>query len=147
MEFPVSTDSAVTPSLTEAELLALADDEYMHPVQLATFHKWRRQMRTTCLRDLDSLWPGLAATSGVADPADRASLEEEQAILLRLRHRESNLLNRIKAALFRMEAGTYGCCEDTGEPKGLPRLLARPTARSTTEARQQRELRKKAYRT
>jgi DnaK suppressor protein len=146
MEFPVSTDSAVTPSPTEAELLALADDEYMHPLQLATFQKWRRQMRTTCLRDLDSLWPGLAATSGVADLADRASREEEQAILLRLRHRESKLLNRIDAALLRIEAGTYGFCEDTREPIGLPRLLARPTARLTIEARQQRELRKNVYR-
>jgi DnaK suppressor protein len=143
---PVSTDSAVTPLPTEAELLAMADDEYMNPVQLAYFQELLRQMRTTCLQDLDSLWPGLAATSGVADPADRASREEEQAILLRLRHRESKLLNRIDAALLRIEAGTYGFCEDTGEPIGLPRLLARPTARLTIEARQQRELRKNVYR-
>jgi DnaK suppressor protein len=103
-------------------------------------------MRSTCLQDLDSLWPGLATTSGVADPADQASREEEQAILLRLRHRESKLLNRIDAALLRIEAGTYGFCEDTGEPIGLPRLLASPMARLTIEAQQLRELRKRAYR-
>lgn len=146
MGVPVSTDSVVTPSPTEAELLAMADDEYMNPVQLAYFQERLRQMRTTCLRDLDSLWPELAATSGVADPADRASREEEQTVLLRLSHRESKLLNRIEAALLRIEAGTYGFCEDTGEPIGLPRLLARPMARLTIEAQQQRELRKNAYR-
>ncbi|MFM8445095.1 MAG: TraR/DksA family transcriptional regulator [Methylococcus sp.] len=124
----------------------MADDEYMNLVQLAYFQERLRQMRTTCLRDLDSLWPELAATSGVADPADRASREEEQAVLLRLSHRESKLLNRIEAALLRIEAGTYGFCEDTGEPIGLPRLLARPMARLTIEAQQQRELRKNAYR-
>ena len=146
MGVPVSTDSVVTPLPTEAELLAMADDEYMNPVQLAYFQERLRQMRTTCLRDLDSLWPELAATSGVADPADRASREEEQAVLLRLSHQESNLLNSIEAALLRIEAGTYGFCEDTGEPIGLPRLLARPMARLTIEAQQQRELRKNAYR-
>ena len=146
MGVPVSTDSVVTPLPTETELLAMADDEYMNPVQLAYFQERLRQMRTTCLRDLDSLWPELAATSGVADPADRASREEEQAVLLRLSHQESNLLNSIEAALLRIEAGTYGFCEDTGEPIGLPRLLARPMARLTIEAQQQRELRKNAYR-
>ncbi len=146
MGIRVSTDSAVTQLPTESELLAMADDEYMNPLQLAYFEEMLREMRSTCLQDLDSLWPGLATTSGVADPADQASREEEQAILLRLRHRESKLLNRIDAALLRIEAGTYGFCEDTGEPIGLPRLLASPMARLTIEAQQLRELRKRAYR-
>jgi DnaK suppressor protein len=81
----------------------------------------------------------------VADPTDRASREEEQARLFRLRQRESLLLKRIEAALLRIKAGTYGFCEDTGEPIGLPRLLARPMASLTLEAQQQRELRKNAY--
>jgi DnaK suppressor protein len=132
-------------STTEAKLLASADEEYMSPWQLTYFKERLLQMRETCLSDLDSLWPGLATTSPVADPTDRASREEEQARLFRLRQRESLLLKRIEAALLRIKAGTYGFCEDTGEPIGLPRLLARPMASLTLEAQQQRELRKNAY--
>ena len=132
-------------STTEAKLLASADEEYMRPWQLTYFKERLLQMRETCLSDLDSLWPGLATTSPVAGPTDRASREEEQARLFRLRQRESLLLKRIEAALLRIKAGTYGFCEDTGEPIGLPRLLARPMASLTLEAQQQRELRKNAY--
>ena len=121
-------------STTEAKLLASADEEYMRPWQLTYFKERLLQMRETCLSDLDSLWPGLATTSPVADPTDRASREEEQARLFRLRQRESLLLKRIEAALLRIKAGTYGFCEDTGEPMGLPRLLARPMASLTIEA-------------
>lgn len=121
-------------STTEAKLLASADEEYMRPWQLTYFKERLLQMRETCLSDLDSLWPGLATTSPVADPTDRASREEEQARLFRLRQRESLLLKRIEAALLRIKAGTYGFCEDTGEPIGLPRLLARPMASLTIEA-------------
>ncbi len=132
-------------SPTEAKLLASADEEYMSPWQLTYFKERLLQMHETCLSDLDSLWTGLATTSPVADPTDRASREEEQARLLRLRQRESLLLKRIEAALLRIKAGTYGFCEDTSEPIGLPRLLARPMASLTIEAQQQRELRKNAY--
>jgi DnaK suppressor protein len=121
-------------STTEAKLLASADEEYMSPWQLTYFKERLLQMRETCLSDLDSLWPELATTSPVADPTDRASREEEQARLFRLRQRESLLLKRIEAALLRIKAGTYGFCEDTGEPIGLPRLLARPMASLTIEA-------------
>lgn len=132
-------------SPTEAKLLASADEEYMSPWQLTYYKERLLQMHETCLSDLDSLWTGLATTSPVADPTDRASREEEQARLLRLRQRESLLLKRIEAALLRIKAGTYGFCEDTSEPIGLPRLLARPMASLTIEAQQQRELRKNAY--
>ncbi|MEY2680496.1 MAG: polymerase-binding protein DksA [Pseudomonadota bacterium] len=105
------------------------------------------RVREACLRNMDSLVSGLEAASHVADPADRASLKEEQARLLRLRHRESKLLTLIEATLLRIETGSYRFCEDTGEPIGLARLLARPIARLTIEAQQARELRKNAYRT
>jgi DnaK suppressor protein len=121
-------------STPEAKLLASTDEEYMSPWQLTYFKERLLQMRETCLSDLDSLWPELATTSPVADPTDRASREEEQARLFRLRQRESLLLKRIEAALLRIKAGTYGFCEDTGEPMGLPRLLARPMASLTIEA-------------
>jgi DnaK suppressor protein len=148
MEVSASSDTAmVASSPTEIALLTMSHDEYMNPVQLAYFQARLRDMREACLRNMDSLVSGLEAASHVADPADRASLEEAQDRLLRLSHRESKLLTRIEAALSRVEAGTDGFCEDTGEPIGLARLLAHPLARLTIEAQQQRELRKNAYRT
>lgn len=148
MEVSASSDTAmVASSPTEITLLAMSHDEYMNPVQLAYFQARLRDMREACLRNMDFLVSGLEAASHVADPADRASLEEEQARLLRLRHRESKLLTRIEAALLLIETGSYGFCEDTGESIGLARLLARPMARLTIEAQQARELRKNAYRT
>ena len=104
-------------------------------------------MREACLRNMDSLVSGLEAASHVADPADQASLEAEQARLLRLRHRESKLLTRIEAVLLRFETGSYGFWENAGKPIGSASLLARPMARLTIEAQQTREHRKNAYRT
>lgn len=105
------------------------------------------RVREACLRNMDSLVAGLEAASHVANPADRASLKEEQARLLRLPHRERKLLTLIEAALLRIETGSYRFCEDIGEPIGLARLLARPMARLTIEAQQTREHCKDAYRT
>ncbi len=148
MEASASSDTAmVASSLTEIALLAMSHDEYMNPVQLAYFQARLRDMREACLRNMDSLVSGLEAASHVADPADQASLEAEQARLLRLRHRESKLLTRIEAVLLRFETGSYGFWENAGKPIGSASLLARPMARLTIEAQQTREHRKNAYRT
>jgi DnaK suppressor protein len=81
----------------------------------------------------------------VPDPADRATIEEEHALELRTRDRERKLLKKIKQSLDRIDAGEYGYCEETGDPIGIPRLLARPTATLSLEAQQRRELRQKLY--
>jgi len=81
----------------------------------------------------------------VPDPADRATIEEEHALELRTRDRERKLLKKIQQSLARIESGEYGYCEETGEPIGIPRLLARPTATLSLEAQQRRELRQKLY--
>ena len=96
---------------------------------------------------------GLASEQGnvvvdlelVPDPADRATIEEEHALELRTRDRERKLLKKVEQALARIESGDYGWCEETGEPIGIPRLLARPTANLSLEAQERRELRQKLF--
>ena len=75
-----------------------------------------------CIRD------SLRETQFVPDPADRATIEEEHALELRTRDRERKLLKKVQQSIARIDSGEYGWCEETGEPIGIPRLLARPTA-------------------
>ena len=81
----------------------------------------------------------------VPDPADRATIEEEHALELRTRDRERKLLKKIEQSIARIDAGDYGYCDETGEPIGVGRLLARPTATLSLEAQQRRELKQKMY--
>ena len=84
-------------------------------------------------------------TNYIADPSDRATIEEEYALELRSRDRERKLLQKIRKALSLIETGEYGFCEDTGEQIGLKRLLARPTATLTIEAQERRETMQKHF--
>jgi DnaK suppressor protein len=87
----------------------------------------------------------LQETVIVPDPADRATIEEEHALELRTRDRERKLLKKVQQSIARVDSGDYGYCEETGEPIGLQRLLARPTATLSLEAQQRRELKQKMY--
>lgn len=80
------------------------------------------------------------------DIADRASAESERALELRTRDRERKLIGKIDAALRRIEQGSYGYCEETGEPIGLRRLEARPIATLSIDAQERHERREKVYR-
>ena len=80
-----------------------------------------------------------------ADENDRASLEEERWLELRIREREGKLISKIDEALHRIEDGSYGYCDETGEEIGVQRLLIRPTATLSIEAKQRRENIEKAY--
>jgi DnaK suppressor protein len=80
------------------------------------------------------------------DLADRASSETDRAIELRARDRQRKLISKIEAALSRLEDGTYGYCEETGEPISLKRLDARPIATLTIEAQERHERRERVYR-
>jgi len=80
------------------------------------------------------------------DIADRASSETDRAIELRARDRQRKLIAKIDAALARIEEGTYGYCEETGEPIALKRLDARPIATLSVEAQERHERREKVYR-
>src|SRR5215217_634648 len=80
------------------------------------------------------------------DLADRASSETDRAIELRARDRQRKLIAKIDAALQRLDSGTYGYCEETGEPISLKRLDARPIATLSIEAQERHERREKVYR-
>ena len=127
--------------MTENDILNMSDDEYMNDVQLAFF-----KHRLIVLEDemVDNAKKTTQAfqeqdTNYIADPSDRATIEEEYALELRTRDRERKLLQKIRSALALIENGDYGYCEDTGEPIGLKRLLARPTASLSVEAQERRE--------
>ena len=130
---------------TEGELLKMADSEYMNESQLAFFKHRLQQMERELLANADETTEHLRETVIVPDLADRATIEEEHALELRTRDRERKLLKKIQQSLTRIDEGDYGFCEETGEPIGVPRLLARPTATLSLEAQQRRELRQKLY--
>lgn len=131
--------------LTEAALLRMPESAYMNEAQRAFFRDRLQQMEREILQNADETTEHLRETVIVPDPADRATIEEEHALELRTRDRERKLLKKIQQAIASIDSGEYGYCEETGEPIGLPRLLARPTATLSLEAQQRRELRQKLY--
>lgn len=130
---------------TEAELLQMPESDYMNDAQLAFFRDRLQQIERDILANADETTENLRETVVVPDPADRATIEEEHALELRTRDRERKLLKKVQQALARIDSGEYGYCEETGEPIGIPRLLARPTATLSLEAQERRELRQKLY--
>ena len=131
--------------LTEEELLAMPESEYMNDAQRAFFRYRLQQMEKELLANAGETTEHLRETVIVPDPADRATIEEEHALELRTRDRERKLLKKVQASLAQIDAGEYGYCEETGEPIGIPRLLARPTATLSLEAQQRRELKQKLF--
>lgn len=132
--------------LSEAELMAMPESEYMNEKQLEFFRLRLQEQKDALLSNAGETTEHLREdTSIVPDPADRATIEEEHALELRTRDRERKLLKKISQSLGRIEAGDYGYCDETGEPIGLGRLLARPTATLSLEAQQRREMKQKMF--
>jgi DnaK suppressor protein len=132
--------------LTEPELMAMPEAEYMSEQQLDFFRARLTLLRDDLLSNAGETTEHLREdTSIVPDPADRATIEEEHALELRTRDRERKLLKKISQSLTRIESGEYGYCDETGEPIGLGRLLARPTANLSLEAQQRREMKQKLF--
>ena len=132
--------------LTDAELLAMPDSEYMNDKQMAAFRLKLVQLKNGILSSASETTEHLRDdTVVVPDPADRATIEEEHALELRTRDRERKLLKKIEQSINRIDAGDYGYCDETGEVIGVGRLIARPTATLTLEAQQRRELKQKMF--
>ena len=131
--------------LTEDAILKMSEDDYMNDVQLEFFRDRLRQMERDIRNNAGETTEHLRETVIVPDPADRATIEEEHALELRTRDRERKLLKKIEQALAQIDSGDYGYCEEPGDPIGIPRLLARPTATLSLEAQQRRELHQKLY--
>ena len=131
--------------LTEEQILKMGEKDYMNEAQLAFFKARLQQLERDLLKNAGETTEHLRETVLVPDPADRATIEEEHALELRTRDRERKLLKKVQQSIVSIDAGEYGWCEETGEPIGIPRLLARPTATLSLEAQQRRELKQKLY--
>lgn len=116
------------PTMTREELLAAPEDDYMSEAQLAFFRHLLMSEKQALVEAARETTVHLQDNEATPDWTDRATVEEEHALELRVRDRERKLMKKIDEALARIEDGSYGWCEETGEPIGVPRLLARPTA-------------------
>jgi DnaK suppressor protein len=123
------------------------DEEFMNPVQLEYFRQKLLRWRADLLKEADDTLLSLSQ-GGIheADITDRASVETDRALELRTRDRARKLIAKIDQALLRVENGTYGFCEENGEPIGLRRLEARPIATLSIEAQERHERMERVYR-
>jgi DnaK suppressor protein len=131
--------------LTEEEILKAPEKDYMNEAQLAFFRKKLVELRDQLLQNADDTGEHLRENEVTTDPSDRATLEEEYTLELRTRDRERKLLKKVEKSLRLIDDGSYGWCEETGEPIGVPRLIARPTATLSLEAQERRERVQKLY--
>lgn len=123
-----------------------ADEEYMNDVQVEYFRQklvaWKKSLLSQSQDTLEDLRQG---GLNQPDDIDRASMETDKALDLRTKDRARKLISKIDEALKRIEDGTYGYCEETGEPIGLERLEARPVATLSIEAQERHERMEKTY--
>ena len=123
------------------------DEPFMSDLQRSYFRRKLLAWRDEILRSTKETLQHLQDESVQhADIADRASSESERALELRARDRQRKLIAKIDAALERIDDGTYGYCEETGEPISLKRLDARPIATLSVEAQERHERRERVYR-
>jgi DnaK suppressor protein len=132
--------------LTEEDILKAPEKDYMNEAQLAFFKKRLEDIRDQILRNADDTGEHLRENEITTDPSDRATLEEEYTLELRTRDRERKLLKKVEKSLRMIEDGSYGYCEETGEPISLSRLEARPIATLSLEAQERHERRERVHR-
>lgn len=126
-----------------AQSLPVRALEAMSPQQLAFFRNLLEIKRASLLRAAHETMNHLQEFEPTSDVSDRASLEEDHFLEFRVRDRERKHLHAIDEALARIQDGSYGICEQTGEMIGIARLLVRPTATLSIEAQEQQELTRK----
>ena len=123
------------------------DESFMNERQRDYFRRKLVEWREDILRESRETLAALQSENeNHPDVADRASSETDRAIELRARDRQRKLISKIEAALGRIDEGTYGFCEETGEPIALKRLDARPIATLSVEAQERHERRERVYR-
>ena len=123
------------------------DEPFMNERQRDYFRRKLLAWKEDILRESRETLVALQnENENLPDLADRASSETDRAIELRARDRQRKLISKIEAALSRLDDGTYGYCEETGEPISLKRLDARPIATLSVEAQERHERRERVYR-
>ncbi|HHG8774962.1 TPA: TraR/DksA C4-type zinc finger protein [Raoultella planticola] len=128
------------------QLLAMSPDDYMNARQRAFFAALLHDERAELLEHIAGLKKQLQLADESGDEGDMAAREETLRLLLRHIDRQSRLLLQCDRALQRLRNGEYGYCRETGEPIGLPRLILRPTAELSVDARARQERLETLYR-
>lgn len=135
-----------SPEISVDEVLSMSEDDYMNARQLEFFRTTLERMRDDLLENGQATIHHLQETEATPDEADRATQEEEHVLEQRIRDRERKLIRKIDQALDRIANGTYGYCEASGEPIGLRRLIARPTATLSIEEQERHEREERMFR-
>lgn len=131
--------------LTEKQILAAPKSDYMNTRQLEFFRQRLMDLYdSTCVR-IQEAKDQMHSPINFSDPNDRASCEEQASIALRIVEREQKLLPKIKHSLEAIREGNYGYCLESGEPIGIARLLARPTAEYCAEVKTLKEIKEGHY--
>lgn len=132
--------------LTEEQLLAASDNEYMNEEQLEFFRNLLKQQAEEVRESLANARAQLASFENEPDELDKAAIEEERRMALRFIDRQTKLLPKVDQALKRIDNDEFGFCEVTGDPIGIRRLLLRPTATLCAEEKQRQEMQERNYR-
>ncbi|MSU89782.1 RNA polymerase-binding protein DksA [Rhodobacteraceae bacterium 2CG4] len=131
----------------DSDYLPSEDEPFMNERQVAWFRnelmKWKESILAESRGTIEDMQEG---TRNIPDVADRASEETDRALELRTRDRQRKVVSKIDSALRRLDEGSYGYCEETGEPISLKRLMARPIATLSLEAQERHERREKVHR-
>ena len=131
--------------LTEEQILKAPKSKYMNEEQLAFFKQRLLDLHESTCQQIEDAKKRMVSPMDFSDPSDRASSEEQSGIALRIVDREQKLIPKIRQALERIRLGEYGYCLETGEPIGVPRLLARPTAEFGAEVKTLKEMKEHQY--
>lgn len=132
--------------ITEEHLKAAPETDYMNEEQVEFFRQRLIDLHNSTTARIEETMKLMASPPNLNDENDRASWEEQNNISLRILDREQKLLPKIKQSLKRLRLGEYGYCLETGEPIGIPRLLARPTAEFGADVKAIQESRERVYR-
>ena len=124
---------------TKEDLIAMPESEYMNEDQLAYFLELLQTTRDELLKEIAEAKENLTVKEDMPDPLDLAAHQEMFQLNLRTTERKTRLLHKVETAIQRIHDGSYGYCSKTGEPIGVPRLLARPTATLCIDSKEQQE--------
>ena len=146
-EKKISIRNDLSKVILEETYAPSVNEEYMSDLQLAYFQRKLFVRRNELINQSQETLNHLKTeTRDVSDEAERASRESDNILELRTRDRYRKLLSKIDSALRRIEDGSYGYCEETGEEIGIKRLEARPTATLTVDAQERREMLQRQFR-
>ena len=133
-------------TMTKEQILAAPEEDYMNEEQLAFFKELLIELHESTRHRVQEAKDLMSSPMDLSDESDRATWEEQCAISLRIVDREQKLLPKIQKALERIRIGDFGYCLESGEPIGIARLLARPTAEYCAEVKALQEIREQAFR-